>query len=85
MFNALVYRQQAKIAGARQAAMIKERLHVTQHRWAAVTIGHHTIDEIGAREMQVLTTNPLASMVKQAISIAAKQSGYIGHGRLLST
>ncbi|GAA0688525.1 hypothetical protein GCM10009022_08340 [Vreelandella titanicae] len=83
MFNALIYRQQAKVTGARQTAVIKERLHIAQHRWAAVAIRHNTVNKVWARQVQALTGYALARVIKQTLGVTAKQSGYISHDELL--
>src|SRR5690554_1155974 len=46
VFDALIYRQQTKIAGTGQAAMIEQRLKATHHCRTAITVGHYPADKV---------------------------------------
>jgi hypothetical protein len=52
MLDALVYREDGKVACRGEPAGIEHEREVSEHRRGAVALAGDTIDEVGARQVQ---------------------------------
>jgi hypothetical protein len=75
VLDPLVDREDREVTGARQAPVVEHRAEVADRGHAAVGVEHHPLDEVRARQMQVLGTDRLAAVLQQALGVIAEQIG----------
>jgi hypothetical protein len=84
MLDALVHRQQRKVAAAGQAAVVEQRGEVAQHRRLAVGLGDDAVDEIRTGQMQPGLRDAAAFVLEELVGFVAEEFDDVGHDGLLA-
>ncbi len=80
VFDALVHRQDAQEAGARQPAGIKQTLQVAQNPVVAVRRSEDAVHEVRAGQVEQRFANLWFVEAQQVVSVGAQQFSGCAHG-----
>lgn len=65
VLDALIDRQDRQVAGAGQAAVVEQGLHRTQHAVGTVVIDHYAVNEVVARQVEILGGDSGTAVLQQ--------------------
>jgi hypothetical protein len=72
VFDALVDREDRHVARATQASRGVEQRQVAQHGRRPVRLDPDLVDEVGAREVEILLRDALAGVCEQGLGLVAE-------------
>ena len=84
VLDTLVDREDGEVSGAPEAAVVVQRAETAQHRWAAVGVGKHVINEVGTRGRQQFLRERRGDVVQQRGGFFTEERRNIHGSRLPS-